>query len=209
MLEGLLSISLIVAAGSCAPTDPPCLGLAAGDRIKITVLEPYDSNSSYTYQAGYEYDGNPTCGFGFDLASNMTLHATVDHIQQSGAGGYAAGDATLCFSASLQLPTFDNWTWTIDEAPDHESITSFHPVMDTVYNVVNGSCQGWAIMDIDALDNTPFAPEVPGQLPHALLVQDISVGPSSPPCPSQGAVFDDAGTSISCEGIFVVSLTKE
>jgi hypothetical protein len=186
----MLVACVVVAASACTQQVTTCGGLHAGDRVEITVVEPYDSSSQYTYSNSYSSD---TCNGGVDFTAGQVLDVTVARLD---------GDTATCASsvADFGSQSIGGWTWALQA----NAAARADVLLAGQYTATDGACTGNANIVVSA-DGTPFAASVAGQSPHAVLVRSLSTDASNSACPTAGTVY--MGTT-TCTGAFVVSLRK-
>lgn len=170
--------------GACAPTGSQW-DLKPGDRVAVTVVEPYDGNSHYPINPG-DYPAAPGCGFGFDVQQGQVLAATVVSVTNP--------EPQCAQIAQVSIAPFGSWTWTI--AGNDASCRG--DVMGGYYKATDGSCVGYVNVSVQHVSGDPFAPSVPGQLPHAVMQRTFERTSTSPP----------AWCVSNCVGNFVVNLQR-
>jgi hypothetical protein len=180
-----------LALASCKNAAPQsCFGLQRGDRIELTVVEPYDSHSQFTFSPQYSSD----CELGFDLANNQKLEATVVDL--------AANDNADCESAIASMGPVGDWTWQLQS--NQGGPTDLF--LAGRYTATRGQCTGTVGIRVNA-GMTPFVPSVVGQPPHVLLERFFNGQATNPACPGDaGSIV--GGTELTCNGTFVVNARK-
>ncbi|MDP9035853.1 MAG: hypothetical protein M3O50_13715 [Myxococcota bacterium] len=181
----LLALLVVVVAGvvlNCSgPDSAPCYGVAIGNKLDITIVDTYDTNSQYSWTGRYPAE----CGFGFDLTQGQVLHATVVSAR--------AGDNTGCQVGFPEFTPFDGWTWA--RTPPGQSPTG-GTMLDGAYWATRGSCSSalGAVVEV-VQSGDPFQPSVPGQRPRVVLKRVFNGGQDATTCPG-------------CLGHFVVDVKK-
>ncbi|MDP9149359.1 MAG: hypothetical protein M3O36_05380 [Myxococcota bacterium] len=168
----LLTLLGAAAAGvilNCSSSDSsPCYGVVVGDKLDITIVDTYDTNSQYAWLGANAAE----CGFGFDLTQGQVLHATVT---SSRAGAY-----TGCRVGFPEFASFDGWAWT--PTPPGED-PSGGTMLDGSYWATHGSCSSALGIAVDVLRSSdPFQPAVPGQWPHVVLTRAFNAGTTCSGC---------------------------
>jgi hypothetical protein len=175
----------------CAPVPiSSCAGLSRGDRIELTIIEPYDSNSQFQRYPNETAPSHP-CGLGIDLSGGQVLQATV--VDFRGEVGCAA---------VLTYGPVGDWTWELAYTPsggDH--------FLYGVYKATRGQCAGNVEVKVFA-DSTPFVAPVRGQLPHVILTRSLNLDANNPACPTIPTAYVNEGGVLSCSGSFVVSAKR-
>jgi len=165
----------------CCADRSPCYGLTAGDRVDITVVEPYDQNSQYLLTNNVLFGPTPGCGFGFDLSQGLVLHATVAENESD----------RNCKVAAPTFEPFNGWTWTLSSDPGTPDT-----VLAGAYSASDGACTGLVALTFYVESGDPLQPSVPGQVPHVVMTRQFDgSAPDTPTCHG-------------CLGNFVVNLHK-
>jgi hypothetical protein len=185
-----LVAAVLISVVACGQVQTrPCFGLQRGDRIELTVIEPYDPTSHYPYAASYSAS---SCELGFDLADGQVLEATVVDMRSD--------DTADCQTGIAQMGPVGGWTWQLasQQSPPPDLL------LYGSYAATMGQCTGSVQMKLHS-DQTPFVPPIVGQVPHVLLERQFQGNASNPACPSVGTVV---GTELVCASTFVVDAKK-
>jgi hypothetical protein len=163
-----------------------CYGLKIGDRIELSVIEPYDANSQYKYSSSV----NSSCENGLDLSGGQTLEATVVDLRGE----------TQCATGIANFGPVGGWSWQLKAYQQPAAGL----LLFGSYTATLGQCTGSVEIQVSA-DATPFVPPVVGQVPHVLLSRNFSGDGANSACPDAGTT---SGGGRSCVGTFVVSARK-
>ena len=147
----LLSLSTLLSLNAAAcGASPPCLGLARGDTVSISLVEPWDTNSQFAGPHNFPpLTCNPSVGF----ASGQTFTATLTSF---------GGDGS-CASGVADSFAIGDWTWTQD--PGLHNVAS-GGVLEGNYLTTHAGCDGRLTIDVRASALPSGAPQ-PGQRPTA------------------------------------------
>jgi hypothetical protein len=180
-------------ASSCK-SPGPCYGLGVGSRVSITIVDYYTGNPAYPQDEralSPSRTTNPCDVFGFDIAKNMVLEATVE------------ANPSTDEDCSVGVATFGpvgSWTWSPTSPPPQPGRPT---VLEGAYNASNGVCRGSVDIRLmgAASGQDVFATAAPGQVPPVVMLRGFSgAGPigdaSAGACPSE------------CVGDFVVDLKR-
>jgi hypothetical protein len=179
--------SFVATLCACSASSPhACYGLQVGDRIQLSVIEPYDANSNYTYST----QSNSSCDDGLDLAAGQTLVASVVDLR---------GDMQ-CSSGIASFGPVGGWTWQLKDNQNPPPGLLLYGL----YTATLGQCTGTVEIQVSA-DATPFVPPVVGQAPHVVIGRSFVGDATNTACPNVGTVFQGGR---SCVGTFVVSAAK-
>jgi hypothetical protein len=157
------TLPLALAFAGCGPPDrEPCLGLQAGDRIKVTII-------------GRDFPASPssptTCDDALALQDGRELTATIRSV----------GGGDRCISAHADFDAVGAWTWEYSGTPDGESDLEGH------YSATSGLCSGDITLriDSDALPSSDWDPmRAPPNPPPASMRVSYRGSGDDPACPS-------------------------
>ena len=156
----------------------------------MSIIEPYDANSHYTFVGGLNVPAYP-CELGVDVSDGETIAATVTD--------FGAGPDTGCATAVPAYGPVGDWTWQL--RPNQMPPEAF---LFGVYTATRSSCVGTVQVRLSS-DNMPFAASVEGEAPHLIMERDFAADANNPDCPSVPTAMVDAAGNLSCSGYFVVN----
>jgi hypothetical protein len=186
----ILALPIFGPAFGCRSDLVPCFSLKAGDQIALSIVEPYDANSHYTFVGGLNVPAYP-CELGVDVSDGETIAATVTD--------FGAGPDTGCATAVPAYGPVGDWIWQL--RPDQMPPEAF---LFGVYTATRSSCVGTVQVRLSS-DNMPFAASVEGQVPHLIMERDFAADANNPDCPNVPTAMVDAAGNLSCGGYFVVN----
>jgi hypothetical protein len=167
--------------GFCPNTPSPTeLGLAVGDAISVTLIEPWDQNSQFQGPK----DVSPiTCNGAIGFANGQTFVATLTLFE---------GDASCQFAATDSF-TVGGWTWA--RTPNYGLAGN---VLVGRFLANNGTCTAQLDLGVQT-DTLPSGTPQPGQPPTATV--EFEYDP-------EGASFGDPACPGRCFATMVATVEK-
>jgi hypothetical protein len=180
----LVLLLTIVALASCDLHPGNCMGLATGDTLAVTLVEPWDRMSRFTNAA----TSNPlTCNGMVGLASGQTFTATLTSFM--GVNG--------CFSGVSDEFSVGGWTWQRD--PALRGVGGGYVLAGPYLGQMGTCCTGR--MDVSVhTDKLPTTPPQAGSPPTATMSFGFN---------ATGSSIGDASCPQHCGGAMVATVARQ
>jgi hypothetical protein len=151
---------------SCSNDPDTCEDVAKGDRLTITILEPFDSNSKFKGAVV----APSTCHEPLGLVAGAELRAIVT--------GFV-GDS--CLSGLAEFEDLGEWQW---QAQTAQPGVSGAFVLYGPHQLTRESCTGDAFVRLKSRTGVPTREPEPGATPPAVLQLGFAADPGDDPeCP--------------------------